>query len=102
VRGGLVVEEARLCKPADMLHEAAHILLRLPSDRAALDGTIDGSPAEEMSAIAWVWAATVHLGLDPGEVFHEEVISGNGPTLLENFTAGRYIVSASRCSGTGG
>ena len=90
-RGGLIVDETRMCKPADLLHEAAHIALKPAIERAALDGTITGSPADEMSAIAWTWAATKHLQIDPAEVFHEEVISGNGPTLLENFSEGRYI-----------
>lgn len=90
-RGGLLVEEARLCKPADLLHEAAHIALKRPMERAALDGTINGTPAEEMSAIGWVWAAATHLEIDPAEVFHEDVISGNGPWLLETFRGGSWI-----------
>jgi len=90
-RGGLVVEEKRMCKPADLLHEAAHIALQSAIERCALDGTIASSPAEEMAAIAWTWAAATHLQIDPGEVFHDEVISGNGPTLLENFSGGHYV-----------
>lgn len=89
--GGLIVEEARLCKPADLLHEAGHIALTPIAQRAALDGTVGTSAAEEMSTIAWTWAAARHLGIDPREVFHDEVISGNGPALLENFEAGRYV-----------
>jgi hypothetical protein len=89
--GRLVVEPKRMCKPADLLHEAAHVALRPIAERAALDGTLDGSAAEEMAAIAWTWAAAMHLRIPPGEVFHEEVISGNGPTLLENFSEGRYV-----------
>lgn len=90
-RGALVVEPDRMCRPADILHEAAHIALTLPAARPSLEGTIDSTPAEEMSAIAWTWAAALHLGLDTTQVFHEEVISGNGPTLLANFTAGHYV-----------
>jgi SM-20-related protein len=90
-RGGLVVKEARMCKPADLLHEAAHIALTSANRRPALDGTITSSPAEEMAAIAWTWAAAKHLQIDPGEVFHQEVISGNGPALLENFSGGHYV-----------
>lgn len=91
VRGGLVVEESRLCKPADLLHEAAHIALTQPLARAALDGTIDSSPTEEVAAIGWTWAAAVHLGIDPAEVFHDEVISGNGPWLRETFVGEMYL-----------
>lgn len=89
--GGLVVEEKKMCKPADLLHEAAHLAITPAAARPALDGTITSTPSEEMSAIAWEWAAAKHLDIDPCEVFHDEVISGNGPTLLENFSAGRYV-----------
>jgi hypothetical protein len=91
LRGALIIDEPRLCMPADVLHEAAHILLTPAEQRAALDNPLTSSPAEEMSAIAWTWAAAMHLRLDPAEVFHEQVLSGNGPTLLENFRAGRYV-----------
>jgi hypothetical protein len=90
-QGGLIVDPPRLCQPADLLHEAAHIALTPAARRASLDGTISSTPTEEISAIAWTWAAAQHLGVDPEKVFHEEVISGNGPTLLDNFSAGRYV-----------
>lgn len=89
--GSLVVERARLCAPADLLHEAGHIALTPRERRPSLDGTISSTPAEEMSAIGWTWAAAMHLDIPPTDVFHEEVISGNGPTLLENFSEGRYL-----------
>jgi hypothetical protein len=91
VRGGLVIEASRLCKPADILHEAGHIALTDPEKRPLLDGTIDGSPAEEMTAIGWTWAAAVHLGIDAADVFHDEVISGNGPWLRELFSSGKQL-----------
>jgi hypothetical protein len=91
VLGTLVIDEPMMCKPADLLHEAAHIALTVPSRRNALDGTADTSAAEEISAIAWTWAASRHLAIDPAETFHVDVISGNGPTLLENFLAGQYV-----------
>jgi len=90
-QGGLRFERDHICKPADMLHEAAHILLSEPAIRPTLDGTISSSPAEELTAIAWTWAAAMHLSLDPADVFHDEVVSGNGETLRENFSNGRYV-----------
>ena len=90
-RGGLLVEASRLSMPADLLHEAAHIALTPSSRRHLVDGTMDGTPAEELSAIAWTWAAATVLELDPEDVFHQDVISGNGPTLLENFRARRFV-----------
>jgi hypothetical protein len=91
VRGTLLIEEQAMCMPADLLHEAAHIALTLPAGRSSLDGIMTTSGAEELSAIAWTWAASRHLEIVPADTFHEKVISGNGPTLLENFTAGRFV-----------
>jgi hypothetical protein len=91
VAGGLVVERSALCRPADLLHEAGHIALTPPGEREQLDGTITSSPAEELTTIAWTWAAAMHLGLEPEDVFHDEVISGNGPALRENFSTGHYV-----------
>ncbi|HMI94099.1 MAG TPA: hypothetical protein VK509_22150, partial [Polyangiales bacterium] len=65
VGGELIVDEPSLCMPADVLHEAAHILLTPAVERAALHNPLLSSPAEEMSAIAWTWAAATHLQLDP-------------------------------------
>jgi hypothetical protein len=89
--GRLRIEVEQMCEPADLLHEAAHIALTPRERRSSLHGTIESSPAEEVCAIAWTWAAAMLLGIEPDRVFHEEVISGNGPTLLENFSAGRYV-----------
>jgi len=91
IRGTLLIEEKAMCMPADLLHEAAHIALTLPADRSALDGIMSTSPADEVSAIAWTWAASRHLEIDPADTFHEKVISGNGPTLLANFSSGHYV-----------
>ena len=91
VLGTLVVDRGALCQSADLLHEAAHIALTRSDQRSVLDGTISSSAAEEISAIAWTWAAALHLNIAAHEVFHDEVISGNGPTLRENFAAGRYV-----------
>jgi hypothetical protein len=89
--GGLIVDEPRLLKQADILHEGGHIALMPRAIRRELYGTIQSTPADEMSCIAWTWAAALHLGIPPEEVFHDQVISGNGPTLLENFSHGRYV-----------
>jgi hypothetical protein len=91
IEGALLVEEGRMSAPPDLLHEAAHIALTVPAARPTLDNFMDNTPAQEMSAIAWTWAAAMHLGIPPEEVFHEEVISGNGPTLRENFQNGRFV-----------
>ena len=41
--------------------------------------------AEEMMAIAWSYAAAVHLDLDPAVVFHEGGYRGGSASLIEAF-----------------
>ncbi len=91
-RGALRVDPDRLTHPGDLLHEAGHLAVAAPEVRATLDGDVGaGGPGEEMAAIAWSWAALVHLGLDPAVVFHADGYQGGSDALIENFSAGRYI-----------
>ena len=89
--GGLVVDVERLCFPGDLLHEAGHLAVSPPDRRAAIDGDAGSDAAEEMMAIAWSYAASVHLQLDPSVVFHPEGYRGGSDGLIENFTHGRYV-----------
>lgn len=90
-RGTLLVDESLLTWPGDILHEAAHLAM-VPADRRAafVDDAGDGG-GEEMGAIAWTWAAVVHLGLDPGLVFHAGGYRGGSQALIDNFQNGRYV-----------
>jgi hypothetical protein len=49
------------------------------------------TPAEEMTSIAWSYAALRHLALDPGFVFQYDGYKGEASSIIENFTAGRYF-----------
>jgi hypothetical protein len=86
--GTLVVDPEGLEWPGDMLHEAAHIALCPPSRRAALGGKLEISPAEEMAALAWSYAASVALGIDPYLVFHEGGYKKGGATLAAQYISG--------------
>lgn len=90
--GGLIYDPQRLQWPADLLHEAGHIAVTPPARRAALDGSLDGSEAAlfggEIEAIAWSWAASVHLGLAPEELFHPDGYQGQSAGLLMSFALG--------------
>ncbi|HEX8571436.1 MAG TPA: hypothetical protein VF759_01650 [Allosphingosinicella sp.] len=91
IRGGrLVVDLARLDWPGDLLHEAGHIAVTEPEERARLDSVRD-DPAEEMAAIAWSYAAAVAIGLDPAILFHEGGYRGGAQALIDNFTSGRDV-----------
>ena len=89
--GGLVVDSARLVHPGDLLHEAGHLAV-MPAARRILANNDTGADAgEEMAAIAWSYAAALHLELDPRVVFHDAGYRGGAQSLLENFADGRYV-----------
>jgi hypothetical protein len=90
-RGALVIDESRLLYPGDILHEAGHLAVLTPSARAAADGDVGDDAGMEMAAIAWSYAAALHIGLDPSVVFHADGYRDASETLLENFAAGRYF-----------
>ncbi len=87
--GALLVDEARLAHPGDILHEAGHLAVAEPAERNA--PRLLPSPGDEMTAIAWSYAALRHLDLDPAIVFHPEGYKGGADSIIENFTAGRYF-----------
>jgi hypothetical protein len=94
-QGKIFFDENKLAFPGDLLHEAGHLavapadLRGLLSDEVALPGfDID---AIEAGAIAWSYAAALHLKLDPRVVFHEGGYKGNSESLLFSFSLGVYI-----------
>ena len=93
--GEILVDEAKLLYPGDLLHEAGHVAVTDADQRRTLDGTIHLPESEgggyEMAAIAWSYAAALHLNLDPSVVFHDDGYKGDAATLRENFANGRYL-----------
>ncbi|MES2649673.1 MAG: aspartyl/asparaginyl beta-hydroxylase domain-containing protein [Bacteroidota bacterium] len=93
--GRILVDREQLQNPGDILHEAAHIALMPAGDRAAINGSEIGNSenaaAEEMAAIAWTYAACVHLEIPPYFVFHSEGYKGGGEQIADNFREGRYF-----------
>jgi hypothetical protein len=87
--GTIVIDEDKLKYPGDLLHEAGHLAV-LPSDKRRLIQKDAGKKAaEEMMAIAWSYAALVHIGLEPEVVFHPDGYRGSSESLIETFTQGR-------------
>ena len=89
--GGLVIDETKLRHPGDLLHEAGHLAVLTSEERARAGANLESGPGEEMAAIAWSYAACVHLELDPAVVFHDDGYKGGGAALRENFADGRYL-----------
>jgi len=82
--GVILVDEARLAYPGDLLHEAGHVAVCEPSLRPVLEA-IGDDPGEEMAAIAWSYAAAVRLRLAPAVLFHEAGYRGGSQALIEAF-----------------
>ena len=93
--GKIIIDENKMKFPGDILHEAAHIAVVPAAERKNLAGKDIGmrkdADAEEMMAIAWTYAACVHLQIDPHFVFHEHGYKGGGAAIVENFEEGNYI-----------
>ena len=51
--GGLLVDEAGLTYPGDLLHEAGHLAVMSPARRSRAHINVGNKAAEEMMSIAW-------------------------------------------------
>ena len=87
--GAILVDERRLSNPGDLLHEAGHLAVADPVERNA--PTLAPTPGDELTTIAWSYAALRHLDLEPGIVFHPDGYKGGSASIVENFTQGRYF-----------
>ncbi len=87
-RGALLVDEAKLKYPGDLLHEAGHLAVKPPSERLETTLNAGSDGAEEMMSIAWSYAAAVHIGIPLEVVFHEHGYKGGGDSLIETFSQG--------------
>jgi len=90
-RGSLVVDRAALKYPGDLLHEAGHLAVVPSLEREQMHANVGDDGGLEMAAIAWSYAAAVHLGLSPSVVFHPDGYRGEAASLAENFVQGRYF-----------
>jgi hypothetical protein len=95
MNGEIVVNRETLKYPGDILHEAGHIAVVPSTDRSTLSeesiAKREMREAEEMMAIAWSYAACVHLQIDGGFVFHDEGYKGGGSYIAESFGNGNYF-----------
>ncbi len=93
--GQLLVDEEKLLYPSDLLHEAGHIALIPAHLRKYATGDV-GNIAEigdayEVESIAWSWAATLALGIEPEILFHEHGYKGRSRQLLFTYRMGVYL-----------
>jgi hypothetical protein len=84
--GAIVVDQAALLYPGDLLHEAGHLAVVPPDERAAFHENVGDDGGMEMGAIAWSYAAAVHLRVPLDVVFHDHGYRGDGAWLREHFS----------------
>lgn len=93
--GCIVIDNEALLYPGDILHEAGHIAVVPASRRSLLNQQAivesNDRESEEMMAIAWSYAACIHLQIDPHIVFHEQGYKGDGKNIVESFQAGYFF-----------
>lgn len=93
--GCIIVNRNALQFPGDILHEAGHIAVVPAIERQSLSPeTIAQRPnnaAEEMMAIAWSYAACIHLKINPNFVFHDNGYKGGGSYIADNFRDKKYF-----------
>jgi len=93
--GGLLVDRTKLRYPGDLLHEAGHLAVVPAEKRKTLSGQVDlaAGPMDpyEAAAVAWSFAAALHIGIDPKVVRHPDGYMGMGDRLLNNFRMGVYL-----------
>ena len=87
--GVVLIDEGQLMHPGNILHEAGHIAVHDPARRSHPE--FRPSKGEELSALAWSYAAVIELGLDPELVFYPGSFKGWDTALIENFAQGRYV-----------
>lgn len=93
--GQIIIDKEQLKYPGDILHEAGHIAVVPAPERVSLNAAAiekrENREAEEMMAIAWSYAACIHLNIDPLLVFHEHGYKGGGKNIADNFNNKNYF-----------
>jgi hypothetical protein len=92
-RGALVIDEAKLLYPDDLLHEAGHLAVIPPDERARTGADVAQTGGEEMAVIGWSYAAALRLGLPPEVVFHADGYRRGSASLPDNFANGHYLAA---------
>lgn len=90
-RGALVIDPSRLLHCGDLLHEAGHLAVLTANERAHAGPDMGSDGGFEMAAIAWSYAAALHLQIEASVVFHADGYRGSSQAYIENFREGRYL-----------
>lgn len=91
----ILMDKDQLKYPGDLLHEAGHIATTEEKMRPLI-GTPEmdknwPTDGEEITAMLWSYAASVHLNLDLKIVFHPNGYKNESDWLMEQYTSKNYI-----------
>ena len=89
--GVILFDESQLLYPGDLLHEAGHLAVMTTEERQQSGSDTGDNGGFEIAAIAWSYAAALHLAIDPAIVFHANGYKGGGEFIVENFSGEHYI-----------
>lgn len=96
--GQILYDTSKLNHPGDILHEAGHLALMKPNERAVASGDLEPGDGKtmnqnslEIGVILWTWAVIKDLGIDPRIVFHQEGYKGSSEWYIKQFEARNYI-----------
>lgn len=85
----LVVDKDQLKYPGDLLHEAGHLAVITAEER--MSGEVGKKANHEILAIAWSYAAALHLDLNPAIVIHSGGYHGWREAFLATLSRGSFI-----------
>lgn len=89
--GVLIIDEAKVHYPGDLLHEAGHLAMLPRAKRLTAQNLMDDGGGVELSATAWSYAAAIHLGLSPSIPLHDAAYQGGSAALIENYANGGIV-----------
>jgi hypothetical protein len=94
-KGMIIIDKDTLTHPGDILHEAGHIAVVPGIDRSGLSErnivNRKNREGEEIMAIAWSYAACIHLFIDPFFVFHEQGYRGGRDYITDSCRLKSYV-----------
>ena len=94
-KGMIIIDSSLLKHPGDILHEAGHIAVVPAADRTRLTEKAiikrKDREAEEIMAIAWSYAACIHLDIDPYFVFHDEGYRDGNTYIIDSCNDNSYL-----------
>lgn len=89
--GRLRVDPGALRYPGDILHEAGHLAVTPAAERGRLGPEGLADPGLEIAALAWSYAAALHLGLAPEVVFHPDGYKGQADWIAATLGSGASL-----------